>query len=230
METEIWKLIPGFPNYQASSLGRIKSLARTLRCKDGFFSNKKEKILAQTNDGKGYLHVTPHIDGKRFTTKVHILVAMAFHGYVRSSGMVVDHINNNSLDNMACNLQIITHRLNATKDIQNKTSKYAGVSWSKPAEKWQAQIKHKTKVYPLGLFTDEYEAHLKYKEALFCIENGQDFFHLCSKPKPVGHIYKASKNRWRAKYFNNHVGMFKSKEEAKEAILMFKKSMKTDSL
>jgi hypothetical protein len=62
--TEAWRDIPGFPGYQASSLGRVRS---------------PRKVLSQYRSNKGYFLVT--IDGTgNHNRAVHVLVARAFHG------------------------------------------------------------------------------------------------------------------------------------------------------
>jgi hypothetical protein len=40
-----------------------------------------------------------------------------------------------------------------------------GVYWNKRLSKWHAQIQHEKKTTYLGLFTDEYVAHLAYVNA-----------------------------------------------------------------
>lgn len=60
LEGEIWKDIPGFEGlYQASSLGRIKSLSTLGVMRTKGYSTRKEKILSQKKDKKtGYLHIS----------------------------------------------------------------------------------------------------------------------------------------------------------------------------
>ena len=45
--------------------------------------------------------------------------------------LVVDHINNDPLDNRLENLQLISHRYNLSKDKKGGSSKFTGVSWDK---------------------------------------------------------------------------------------------------
>jgi hypothetical protein len=52
-----------------------------------------------------------------------------------------------------------------------KSSKYKGVSWYKPSNKWKAVITIDGKLKHLGHFTDEYEAHLTYQKALHNLNN-----------------------------------------------------------
>jgi hypothetical protein len=63
-------------------------------------------------------------------------------------------------------LQLITNRENSSKDKKNGTSQYTGVSWNKSRNKWRVYININNKNKYLGLFTDEYEAHLVYQKAL----------------------------------------------------------------
>lgn len=69
---EIWKPIPGHRGYQASSLGRIRSVPRTL--KDG--RQAGGKVLAQQDDKDGY--PTVMLAGKR--VRVARAVQLAFAG------------------------------------------------------------------------------------------------------------------------------------------------------
>ena len=76
--------------------------------------------------------------------------------------LVVDHINNDKLDNRLENLQIITHRENICKD-RIGTSKYAGVSYCKINKKWRARIQINKISYFLGYFTNEKDATIVYE-------------------------------------------------------------------
>lgn len=82
-------------------------------------------------------------------------------------GLVVDHINGNTLDNRKCNLRICTYsgnRWNSFKTIDNKSG-YKGVHWHKLGKKWKATIEiNKTKHY-LGLFHNIKQAAKAYNEA-----------------------------------------------------------------
>lgn len=71
---------------------------------------------------------------------------------------IVDHINNNTLDNRKCNLRIVTHQQNSMnkKSSKNSTSKYIGVS--KNHNKWQANIRINGNLLYLGKFNTEIEA------------------------------------------------------------------------
>lgn len=67
---EIWKDIPDYEGiYQASNLGRIRSLDRRV-----WNYNKKGRILKQNNNTSGYLYVS--LNGKKWY--VHVLIAKTF--------------------------------------------------------------------------------------------------------------------------------------------------------
>tara|TARA_R110001632_G_scaffold27006_5_gene72752 strand:- start:3316 stop:3810 length:495 start_codon:yes stop_codon:yes gene_type:complete len=164
MKTEIWKDIKDYEGlYQISNLGRVKSL------KFG-----KERILKGTKDFNGYSIVCLHKDGNQKTKKVHQLVAIAFLGHIPSGmSLVVDHINRIKTDNRLENLQIITNRENLSKDKRwssKYTSKYIGVHWCKPRNKWRAQIRINKITKHLGYFKTELEASEVYKSKLETIK------------------------------------------------------------
>jgi len=167
MENEIWKDIPNYEGiYQVSNLGRIKSLSRKIRsCHRVYFS--KEKILKPCWTDKAYHIVNLCKDKKRKTLKVHQLVAVMFLNHTPCGyDKVVDHIDNNPLNNHVDNLQLISNRQNLSKDKKNKTSKYTGVGWHKASNSWRSRIYIDKKNVLLGNFDNEYDAHLAYQNKL----------------------------------------------------------------
>lgn len=66
---EKWKNIEGFPYYQVSNFGKVKSLKG--------YGSVQERILKPMKKRDGYLQVCLHKDGK-FQKTVHRLVAEAF--------------------------------------------------------------------------------------------------------------------------------------------------------
>lgn len=156
---EIWKVIKGFENYQISNFGKIKSLGNN--------ASKKEKILIPSIDYKGYLTIGLCKNGIRKRFKIHQLVAIVFLNHKPCGHkLVVDHIDNNKLNNKFDNLQIISNRENCSKDKKNKTSLYVGVCWYKKTNKWLSCIRINGKKKHLGLFKNEIDAHFAYKNAL----------------------------------------------------------------
>ena len=160
---EIWKDVPGYVgHYKISNYGKIKSFKR------GVY-----RILKPYPDTRGYLQIDL-FKIKRNTRLIHSIVAEVFlnHNPDGTMKIVVDHINNNKLDNRSCNLQLITQRENSSKDnFRRKTySKYIGVCWRKDTQKWIANIRINGKTKHLGYFTDELEAAKAYKSALNKLE------------------------------------------------------------
>jgi len=52
---ELWRAVDGFGGfYQVSNLGRVRSLDRLIKRKDGSSENKKGRILRQYSTGRGY--------------------------------------------------------------------------------------------------------------------------------------------------------------------------------
>lgn len=88
-------------------------------------------------------------------------------GVVGRRGVLVDHINGDTLDNRRCNLRLC----DATDNVRNQRpqargkSEYKGVSWAKQQGKWRAKIFFNGKTLHLGYFAIEKEAALAYDRA-----------------------------------------------------------------
>ncbi len=87
---EEWKPIPGFPQYEASSFGRIRNV-------------RLGRILAGTTTLKGYIQVNVRAERGRKSAAVHRLVALAFIG-LPPRRYVCHHINAVKDDNRPQNL------------------------------------------------------------------------------------------------------------------------------
>jgi len=87
------------------------------------------------------------------------------------AGLVTDHENHDKLNNQKSNLRIATYTNNHGNRLKKPStaSRFKGVTWSKRAGKWKAQISQQTngqhKVIGLGEFDDEKTAALAYNEA-----------------------------------------------------------------
>lgn len=222
---EIWKNIPGYEGfYQASNLGRIKSLERTTT---HFYKNIyprkfvcKEKILTP-NENRGYykvsLNATPLA---KKTIKVHQLVAMAFLNHKPCGNtLVVNHINFNKLDNRVENLEIVTTRENSNKKHLKSSSKYTGVYWHSSAQKWVSRIVIKRKKVHLGSFDCEVKASEAYEKALYNFINFQiePEKRICAS-KYKGVSFAKKQNKWISRVQENKIritiGYFDTEEEA----------------
>lgn len=153
---EIFKDIKGYEGvYQISNLGRVRRIN-----KKGF------NYLNGKIDYHGYRRVKLSVNGSYEDYKVHQLMAINFLNH-KPCGMnrVVDHIDNNKLNNNISNLQIVSVRENNSKG-KKSTSKYTGVNWDKSSEKWKAQISINKVKTSLGYFDCEKKAHEAYLKAL----------------------------------------------------------------
>lgn len=123
MEKEIWKDIPGYEGYQASSYGRIRSKTRTVERRSKWGEGAwvyKGRILSPSANKKGYLGLSMMINKRTVCRSVHRLVALAFLGEC-PQGYEVDHINKDRTDNRIENLRwfpIGENRSRGTKGVK----------------------------------------------------------------------------------------------------------------
>ncbi len=143
---EIYKIIEGYDNYSVSNLGNVKI-------------NKSGRILKSGLNARGYYRIGLKNDKQRSFFYVHRLVALAFIENTENK-TIVDHINNDKLNNNLTNLRWATNAENAQNAIvyANNTSGYKGVKFNKASNKWQSQINIDGIQIHLGLFTDKQDA------------------------------------------------------------------------
>lgn len=173
MTIEIWKDIPGYEGlYQASNLGRIKSLKKEWIAGKNGTRKQQEKILSP-GITKGYYQLKLHKNKKYKNYRIHQIIAITFLNHITCGmNLVIDHINDNKLDNRVENLQIVTNRFNSHKTQGKYSSKYKGVHLHKQCYKnkiyiyYQSRIMINGKKKSLGYFKNEYDAHLAYEIAL----------------------------------------------------------------
>jgi hypothetical protein len=142
---EEWKQINGYPEYEISTLGRIKG-RRTQ-----FLKLTLRDLYYEVQLGRGHLK------------HVHRLVAETF--IPKQDGKnYVDHINRDKLDNRIENLRWATcseNLMNKDKP-KNNTSGHKNINWDKEKCKWRIQIKGTT----YGRFNDLDDALLNREEIL----------------------------------------------------------------
>ena len=101
---ETWKPIPKFVGlYEASSLGRVRSVERVVRAGTGT-RVAAAKVLAPYTHTSGYLAVKPCVDGKASPAYVHRLVCAAFHGNPCADQEVL-HRDGSKTNNLPTNLR-----------------------------------------------------------------------------------------------------------------------------
>lgn len=128
---EIWKDIPGYEGlYQASNLGRIKSVDRYVKWNNRYHKEykqlKKGKILKPAIDNYGCLIVGLSKNNKLKSKRVHQLVVETFkpdrnnfkimddeiRENINLKKLHINHIDENKLNNNIDNLEWCTHKYN----------------------------------------------------------------------------------------------------------------------
>ena len=101
---ETWKPIPGFSRYEASSLGRLKSL--------NYKRTGQVRVLKLATNPHGYLQMMLLNDNKKYCSwTVHRFIALTYYG-IKPEGKEINHINGIKTDNRPENLEYITHSEN----------------------------------------------------------------------------------------------------------------------
>ena len=168
---EVWKDIPGYEGYyQASSLGRVRSLDRTVIYKNGREYFYKGRLIGGCVLN-GYRRVLLSKYGKRKTFKISQVVAMAFLGHTPNGHtLVIDHIDGDRSCDRLENLRIVTNRENVStcfrSDRETLSSKYLGICFHNRDKNWQVQMTINGKKKYLGSFKTEKEAYEAQQKAL----------------------------------------------------------------
>lgn len=125
---DVWRDIPGTNGaYQASTLGKIKSVGRWSVNSIGVRHRVYETVLTPCDQRGGYQHVVIKIDGKRKTIRIHTLIARTFLDQPDPSRWQINHKDGNKKNNRLENLEWVTPRENMThaliNGLQPKTSR-----------------------------------------------------------------------------------------------------------
>ena len=95
---------------------------------------------------------------------IHQLIASAFLNYkFEGHNLVVDHIDNNPLNNNVNNLQVISQRENCSRLKSLKSGLPTGVSYSKKRNKYISQIQINKRIVYLGGYNTIEEASNAYQ-------------------------------------------------------------------
>ena len=155
VEAEVWRPIPGFPDHEASSLGRVRALSRRVHN-----YMKPGKILTGT--------VKPSSRGKpvcvnyslgRGTSpqKGHHLVLRAFVGE-RPEGLVGCHNDGNPLNNRIENLRWDTIASNVADSVKHRTNvappKHFGEEHPNSRLTWDHVFEIRNSTYRPGFYTE----------------------------------------------------------------------------
>lgn len=119
-ETEIWRPIPDYPGYEASSFGNLRSWRS--RASRGPKKTLTKPFLIKPWCQGSYLRAgLRDKDGKKWLRGVHQLVAAAFYGEC-PYGLCTAHENGNPHDNRPSNLRYKTDKENMADKIRHGTS------------------------------------------------------------------------------------------------------------
>lgn len=123
MEEEIWKAIDGYPGYEVSSLGRVKSLVKAYR--------REEIILKGSPNTTGYILVQLYPEPrKRKSLLVHRLVMLTFQPNPMMDELEVNHKDLDTTNNKMSNLEWVTQKEN--KDHYLASDKFKNVALNVP--------------------------------------------------------------------------------------------------
>ena len=126
--TERWLPVEGFPDYEVSDQGGVRSLGRQVVRKNGRTMPIAERVLRQYPSKTGeYLTVTLCRDGRTYSRKVHHLVLEAFVG-PRPVGTECRHGPEGKSDNSLQNLQWGTPSENTLDQVRDGVHNNASLS------------------------------------------------------------------------------------------------------
>jgi hypothetical protein len=129
IQPEEWKDIPSWLGlYQASSLGRIRSIEneRTVEGRWGEYTRSYGgQILSPKIGDGGYLYVNLWNANKGHMRAVHRLVCESFNPSLNHEYLVTNHLDGNRQNNHYLNLEFITQKEN----VKHATQRTGKASW-----------------------------------------------------------------------------------------------------
>ena len=128
-EIEEWRPVPGRPDYEASSLGRVRSLDRWVKSewKGQPIRRFCKGILLRPTPGRRYEQV--YLGKATGYRGRHSIICLTFQGKRPSKRHQVGHINGNPHDNRARNLRWVTPKQNKADEIRHGTRRNGSSHW-----------------------------------------------------------------------------------------------------
>ena len=168
---EEWKT--AFEDYEISNLGNCR---------------RNGNIIHGSIQNSGYKYFQVQRDAKRINKLFHHLVAEMFIGE-RPDGLVIDHIDQNKLNNNVNNLRYVTQKENCENH-----------------KRYRSDIETKDKKERRRIFSKEYDVKRGHSRGI-------------RRPKGTGTLQQRESGTWRAIMTKNGIKYdksFKLKEEAEE--------------
>ena len=104
LDGEVWASIPNFSRYEASNLGRLRSL--------NYKNSGITKIITPSKSCDGYLKTMLLRDDNKYKSwTAHLFVCLTFYG-VKPYGMEINHKDGDKTNNNVSNLEYCTHSEN----------------------------------------------------------------------------------------------------------------------
>ncbi len=150
-------ILPEYPDYYIYPTGQIYSI-------------RNKKYLKPRFDKNGYerFSIKNKLTNKTDTIKTHQLVAMKYLGHTKTNKLVVDHIDNDKLNNAIHNLQLLSPLQNTLKYVHTKIQKNGLPSC--------ITYKIRTKRYTFKLKTSDCDYNIECTNLLDCIAKKNEIF------------------------------------------------------
>lgn len=174
---EVWKDVPGFKGYyQASTLGRVRSVERIQFRSNGRPYKVRAKVLKTAKDGNGYLRTAFSVNSKLTTIKVHRIVAITFFG---RTALEVNHIDGDKTNNRSTNLEYCTRSENIKHSYRMGLQKPRRGSLNNKAKLHESDIPIIRELFKAGNTSREIAAIYKMDKTVFLdIKNGKIWKHV----------------------------------------------------
>lgn len=125
-EPEEWRPVPGHPGYEASNLGRIRSLDGWYTTIDGRRCFRRGVVLKPVIQGGKYQVLNL---GPARARRVNVVICTTFHGPQPSKLHQAAHWNGDRYDNRSANLRWATHEENEDDKTRHGTRPRGKQHW-----------------------------------------------------------------------------------------------------
>jgi hypothetical protein len=128
-EIEEWRPVPGHPGYEASNLGRVRSIDRWIASSNGarqwqhFYAGR----ILRSTPNRRYEQV--YLGQKHGHQLAHSIICLTFNGKRPSRRHQVGHWNGNPHDNRAANLRWVTPKQNKADEVTHGTRRKGSQHW-----------------------------------------------------------------------------------------------------